>query len=239
MISKTISVRSILEFRLGTLPLGRACAAGLPLSLGLALGASGCGSSVSPDGKDADGPGPSAKELPESGKDEGEGSNGSQEPSEKESPSEESPKEDASKKDETPGEESSEGSSSKEQEPSEESSPDEEEPSGEESPEKEEPSSEETPEKDDPSEEKTPEEEEPSEKDQDPNGRDCSKIDWGSDSEIASVGKIVGRSDSVGYLDRNKNGRIDDDELEETQVGLCQLHLTGKKCGYVIYGDTG
>lgn len=72
-----------------------------------------------------------------------------------------------------------------------------------------------------------------------PDGRDCSKIQWGSDREVATIGKVVGRSDSTGYLDKNGNGRIDADEKTETQVGMCQMHLTGKKCGYVIYGDQG
>lgn len=72
-----------------------------------------------------------------------------------------------------------------------------------------------------------------------PDGRDCSKIQWGNDREVATIGKVVGRSDSEGYLDKNGNGRIDADEKTNTQVGMCQMHLTGKKCGYVIYGNKG
>lgn len=191
----------------------------LPLSLVLLLGVNACDSSDEKEEKDAAEKSSSEKEKSPSGGDESEESKQSE--NDDESSTSESSKDEPSK------EESSEKDSE---------SPEDEEPSEEES------SKKDSPKDEDPSkDEESPKEESPKDdpEDKDPNGRDCSKIDWGSNSEVATIGKVVGRSDSIGYLDQNKNGRIDDDELKETQVGLCQLHLTGKKCGYVIYGNTG
>lgn len=58
----------------------------------------------------------------------------------------------------------------------------------------------------------------------------CEKIKWG---DSVKVGSVVPRLDTPGYWDADGDNKIDE---KETQVGMCQLHLTGKKCGVVIFG---
>lgn len=64
--------------------------------------------------------------------------------------------------------------------------------------------------------------------------RDCEKIQWGSGG--VKKGQVVPRDDQTGYLDKDGDGKL---ETEETDVGMCQLHLTGKRCGLVITGFSG
>lgn len=66
------------------------------------------------------------------------------------------------------------------------------------------------------------------------NGRDCEKISWGSGS--LKAGAIIPRDDQKGLLDKDGDGAL---ESNETEVGTCQLHLTGKKCGLIMYGFSG
>lgn len=58
----------------------------------------------------------------------------------------------------------------------------------------------------------------------------CKAIKWG---DKVKVGSIVPRGDTPGFWDQDGNGTLD---KEETQVGMCELHKTGKKCGVVIFG---
>lgn len=59
--------------------------------------------------------------------------------------------------------------------------------------------------------------------------RDCSKIAWGNALEESS---IIPRGDVRGYVDQDGDGRL---EKTEQDAGMCQLHMTGKKCGLVLY----
>lgn len=62
--------------------------------------------------------------------------------------------------------------------------------------------------------------------------RDCAKIRWGS-SNIIRVGDILQRGDTPGYVDSNGDNKPE--EVRRT-AGMCELHMTGRKCGLVLYG---
>lgn len=59
--------------------------------------------------------------------------------------------------------------------------------------------------------------------------RDCANIEWGK-------GDVVERGTAQGYVDQDG-----DDELEtdKTDAGMCELHLSGRKCGLVLFGFDG
>lgn len=64
-----------------------------------------------------------------------------------------------------------------------------------------------------------------------PKVRDCEKIAWGG-VDVA-VGKIIARGDVQGYVDKNGDNKP---ERELVVAGMCEMHLTGKKCGIVNFG---
>lgn len=152
-------------------------------------------------------------------KDSGEASEKSEEDSNEKTESEPS-------KEESPSDEPSESKGSKEPEKS---------PESEDSKEPEDSEESEEPEESEPSED--PEESEKSDKpkDPEPNDRDCSKIQWGSGSSLVE-GNIIPRTDAKGFVDKDGDNVIDE---TETDADMCQLHLSGRKCGFIIYGDTG
>lgn len=63
--------------------------------------------------------------------------------------------------------------------------------------------------------------------------RDCSKIKWG---KRLKEGAIISRGDVTGYMDTDGDGLV---EEKLRDVGMCQLHLSGKRCGLVVYGRWG
>lgn len=68
----------------------------------------------------------------------------------------------------------------------------------------------------------------------DPNDqRDCSKIKWG---DRLKEGAIIARGDVTGYLDSDGDGLV---EEKLRDVGMCQMHLSGKRCGLMVYGRWG
>lgn len=73
----------------------------------------------------------------------------------------------------------------------------------------------------------TPEGSEESPKD--PQERSCDDIVWG---EELREGETVTLGATRGYLDADGDNKV---EEKETDVGMCQLHQTGKKCGMVFY----
>lgn len=114
---------------------------------------------------------------------------------------------------------------SKDEEASDEPAPSEQEPSEEtEEPSQQDPSKEES---NEPTPEATPEQEEDSP--DDPDARSCDDIKWG---EELREGDIVTLGATKGYLDADGDDKV---EEQETEVGMCQLHRTGKKCGMVFY----
>lgn len=64
--------------------------------------------------------------------------------------------------------------------------------------------------------------------------RDCEKIQWGSGG--VKKGQVVPRDNQKGYVDKDGDGKV---ETEETEVGMCQLHLSKKRCGLVMTGFKG
>lgn len=58
----------------------------------------------------------------------------------------------------------------------------------------------------------------------------CDKIQWGV---TVKIGAVVPRGDTPGFWDKDKDNKLDEGE---TQVGMCELHKTGKKCAIVIFG---
>lgn len=96
---------------------------------------------------------------------------------------------------------------------------------------------EEDPKEEDPDKDEDPDKEEDpgdGKEDGDKPKRDCEKIQWGSGS--IKNGQIVPRDDQKGYLDKDGDGKL---ETDETEVGMCQLHLSGKRCGLVMTGFSG
>lgn len=68
----------------------------------------------------------------------------------------------------------------------------------------------------------------------DPNDRrDCAKIKWG---KRLKEGGIVSRGDVSGYMDADGDGLV---EEKLRDVGMCQMHLSGKRCGLMVYGRWG
>lgn len=59
--------------------------------------------------------------------------------------------------------------------------------------------------------------------------RDCDKIQWGQ-------GQVVERRTAQGYVDKDADDEL---ETEETAAGMCELHLSGRKCGLVLFGFDG
>lgn len=59
--------------------------------------------------------------------------------------------------------------------------------------------------------------------------RDCEKISWGDGMK---EGDVIARGDVEGFVDSDKDGVV---EQQPTDAGMCQFHLTGKKCGLVLY----
>lgn len=59
--------------------------------------------------------------------------------------------------------------------------------------------------------------------------RDCAKISWGQ-------GDVVERGSAKGYVDTDGDDKL---ETQETQAGMCELHLSGRKCGLVLFGFDG
>lgn len=59
--------------------------------------------------------------------------------------------------------------------------------------------------------------------------RDCEKIDWGR-------GKVVKRGEAEGYVDQDGDDAL---ETDKTDAGMCELHLSGRKCGLVLFGFDG
>lgn len=59
--------------------------------------------------------------------------------------------------------------------------------------------------------------------------RDCANISWG---ESLKEGAVVARGDVQGFVDSDNDGAV---ERETKDAGMCQFHLTGKKCGLVLY----
>lgn len=59
--------------------------------------------------------------------------------------------------------------------------------------------------------------------------RNCDDIAWG---EELREGETVILGATKGYLDTDGDNKV---ERKETDVGMCQLHRTGKKCGMVFY----
>lgn len=61
------------------------------------------------------------------------------------------------------------------------------------------------------------------------NKRSCDNINWG-------VGDVVERRTAQGYVDQDG-----DDELETSKrdAGMCELHLSNRKCGLVLFGFDG
>lgn len=62
-----------------------------------------------------------------------------------------------------------------------------------------------------------------------PKERSCDDIEWGDELE---EGETVMLGATKGYLDSDGDDKV---EAQETDVGMCQLHQTGKKCGMVFY----
>lgn len=62
-----------------------------------------------------------------------------------------------------------------------------------------------------------------------PKERSCDQIEW---SEKLREGEVVVLGKTRGYLDTDGDNKV---EEKETEVGMCQLHKTGKKCGMVFY----
>lgn len=87
-----------------------------------------------------------------------------------------------------------------------------------------------------PKESKEPEESEKSEEPEpEPKDRDCDKIQWGNGRSLVE-GEIIPRTDAKGFVDKDGDNVI---EETETDADMCQLHMSGRKCGFIIYGDTG
>lgn len=78
-----------------------------------------------------------------------------------------------------------------------------------------------------PTPEPTPEDSEASP--DEPKERNCDDIEWGE--ELREGGTVI-LGATRGYLDTDGDDKV---EEKETDVGMCQLHRTGKKCGMVFY----
>lgn len=65
------------------------------------------------------------------------------------------------------------------------------------------------------------------------NDRDCDKVKWGTPSTPIRRGSPVARQDVKGYFDKDGDNKI---ERTLAEVGTCQLHLTGRKCGVIVVG---
>lgn len=63
--------------------------------------------------------------------------------------------------------------------------------------------------------------------------RDCSKIKWG---DRLKEGEIIARGDVSGYIDTDGDGLV---EEKLRDAGMCQMHLSGKRCGLMMYGRWG
>lgn len=63
--------------------------------------------------------------------------------------------------------------------------------------------------------------------------RDCAKIKWG---DRLKEGEIISRGDVRGYMDADGDGLV---EEKLRDVGMCQMHLSGKRCGLMVYGRWG
>lgn len=63
--------------------------------------------------------------------------------------------------------------------------------------------------------------------------RDCAKIKWG---DRLKEGAIISRGDVSGYIDSDGDGLV---EEKLTDAGMCQMHLSGKRCGVMVYGRWG
>lgn len=76
------------------------------------------------------------------------------------------------------------------------------------------------------------EDEQDSSSDPDSKVRDCDKIAWGSAN--VAVGQVIARGDVKGYIDKNADNKP---ERELVLAGMCEMHMTGKKCGIVNFGS--
>lgn len=61
--------------------------------------------------------------------------------------------------------------------------------------------------------------------------RDCEKIAWGGGT--LAKGQIVPETKVNGYVDEDGDGRL---ETQAMPAGMCELHLSGKRCGLIVYG---
>lgn len=61
--------------------------------------------------------------------------------------------------------------------------------------------------------------------------RDCEKVDWGSGT--LKEGQIVPETKVKGFVDEDGDGRL---EAKSAPAGMCELHLSDKRCGLIVYG---
>lgn len=67
--------------------------------------------------------------------------------------------------------------------------------------------------------------------------RDCSKIKWGKKlSSNTKLENIVPEGKNKGYVDTDGDGKVNTDK--ERDAGMCELHLSKKKCGYIAFAAT-